>query len=99
MKEIYRQGDIILEKVEAIPADVIPVDRKLEIKGETGHAHIMTGTVLKSPISPVEEYIEVGQGGALMIHPEHPTLPVPAGFYRIKRVRTFTPSKIIDATD
>ncbi len=48
MAKVYRQGDIILEKVEKIPDGYVLADTKLSVKGETGHAHVLEGRVFGS---------------------------------------------------
>lgn len=100
MKTIYRQGDIILERVDKLPGDVAFTGLELSLTGETGNAHVLPGKVYtREPLRLVEEFIEVGEGGALMIHPEHPPMAVPSGLFRIRRVRTYTPERLIDVVD
>lgn len=100
MTTIYRQGDVVLEQVEKMPKGVGFESFQLSMAGETGNAHTILGKVYASFVSmPFQRYIEVGQGGALMAHPEHPMLAVPAGIYGVRRVRSYTPKGIMDAID
>jgi len=93
--EIYRQGDVILEKVDGIPIQHVKVANTFETKGETGESHVLTAEVF-SPIRvrgvaiPQVQVIQVGEGGAIMNHPQHPSLPIPAGIYRPRKVRTYS---------
>lgn len=102
MKTIYRQGDIILERVEGLPGGVDFTGFELSLTGETGNAHVLPGKVYAAPGRsglPLRQFIEVGSGGAVMVHPEHPSMVVPVGIYNVRRVRTYTPDRLIDAVD
>lgn len=54
MGKIYRQGDIVLEKVSRIPDGYILTDSKLSMSGETGNAHVLEGKVYGSTRNQVE---------------------------------------------
>jgi len=106
---VYRQGDIVLEAVEKLPDNVNLVDLKFSMTGETGQAHVMEDVwtynssgrhvavmdTIKGVLTykPIQEFVEVGKGGAIMIHPEHPVMPVNPGLYKVRRVRTGHPKK------
>jgi len=110
MTNIYRQGDVILEEVSSIPVHAKKVSDLLSLIGETGNAHEMKCGVFEAPrpkvdtdktefINPVQTWVNVGKGGALMIHPEHPVLKVPRGIYSVRRIRSYTYDKIREVTD
>lgn len=43
----FRQGDVLLQRVEALPAGATPVENKTVAKGEhSNHHHILTGDAL-----------------------------------------------------
>ncbi len=97
MGTLYRQGDIILERIAKLPKEVTFKSFKLSMSGETGNPHMLEAKVYTRvgtrTTTPLQEFIEVGQGGALMIHPEHQSMLVPAGLYEVRRVRTYTPER------
>ena len=100
---VYRQGDIILEPVKK-PKFYNKVTDILSIKGETGHAHILPVPVMETAQvrgfkMPLMQFVEVGKGGALMTHEEHPPLRINEGTYQVKRVRTFEPDVAQRFTD
>lgn len=88
---IFRHGDIRFKEVEKLPeGEVTGEDDKLEISGETGHLHTLTG------VRVVEidwnKYVQVPEDGAIMTHPEHPPLVLPPGLVaKVERVRSVTP--------
>lgn len=99
MTTVYRQGDIILERIDKLPGGVDFDGFELSLTGETGNAHVLPGKVYSRGGSLLQQFIEVGQGGAVMVHPEHPGMVVPAGIYNVRRVRTYAPDRPMDAVD
>ena len=91
MVKMYRQGDVLLKKVETIPERVKPTTDDVILKGEaTGHAHrIVNGTIFTGP-GPGEMYVEA-EAGAALIHEEHSTIEIEAGFYEVIRQREYDP--------
>lgn len=95
--EIYRQGDVLLIPVSAVPDGVNKVrrDRKRGIvlaEGEaTGHAHkiLDRGASLYELIAPgdVEEmrrrFLHVESEVVALVHDEHATIHVPSGDYEV----------------
>lgn len=88
-RKFFRQGDIAFEKLDYVPLEYEKKKGKtLIITGEReGHAHRMKG--LEQVLVPREQQgvvpavIVVGEEGAEMTHPDHPTLSLTAGVYRI----------------
>jgi len=91
MVKMYRQGDILLKKIETIPEGVEPSTNDVILRGEaTGHAHrIVNGTIFTSS-STGGMYVEANAGAAL-IHEEHNTIQLEAGFYEVIRQREYDP--------
>ncbi len=91
----YRQGDVLLMKVDRIPLEAAeqPSDgaRVVLAYGEvTGHAHAieaMTATIFKTAEN---EYIRV-LPGAVLRHEEHAPLTIEPGCYRIIHQREYEP--------
>lgn len=94
-KKLYRHGDVLLERIEAIPDAHFSEktnDEKAGIvqRGEsTGHAHViedMTGVELFS--SWRERFLRAEKEFTLK-HEEHKPLTLPAGTYRIRIAQEF----------
>lgn len=111
MTTIYRQGDVVLELIPEVPEGYVECGGELRMKGETGNDHVLEGT-LYSPtrravetavrekiLWPLPQVIEVGEGGALIVHPEHPALTVLPGIYKARRARTSTYDTIEEVVD
>ncbi|KKM07234.1 hypothetical protein LCGC14_1735990 [marine sediment metagenome] len=101
---IYRQGDVILEEIKKLPKGLVLNSKELRIIGETGQAHIMEideFTPLRIRGIEYPKYTEyaVVKRDTAMVHPEHPSLDVPSGYYGIRRVRTFEPGGAIDVIE
>ena len=102
--KVYRQGDVILVKVGKLPPYCEQTQDALNIMGETGETHSLPAKVY-TPISvrgirqPLQQFIDVGSGGALMVHPQHPSLQIDEGVYNVRRVRTYTPNGHRDVQD
>lgn len=88
----YRQGDILLEQVDSIPNGVRRIEGKVVRLGEkTGHAHTFAETdqiVLYGTDMP--EWVVVEEEAELT-HPEHATIPVPAGNWQIIQQKEYVP--------
>lgn len=99
-KIIYRQGDVVLEKVDRLPENAIHSGTEVRVKGETGNDHVISGrvyTVDKPGVTiPIQKFLEVGTGGALIVHTDtnpatrHPDLAVPEGLYIVRKERSAT---------
>lgn len=99
---IYRQGDVLLVKVEKLPSnavDVTPEERIVLAYGEvTGHAHalyepktqlIPQGKV-KAWDAGAEKFIQVLEKTALR-HEEHSPIVLDPGNYKVIRQREYDP--------
>ena len=102
----YRQGDVLIERVESIPKDAKKRKREeglvILARGEaTGHHHSF-GSRRVSMYAVADEYERLGsgfveiktQGGALLRHQEHAPIDVPAGNYRVIRQREYSPEDL-----
>ena len=100
--EFYRQGDVVLKTVNALPegakkrrdiGDVV-----LKHGTATGHSHrIKTGAVVY--VDAGKEYLLVEKRTAKLIHEEHATIPLPKGIYEILQQREHTAAGIRNVTD
>lgn len=95
---LVRQGDVLIERVEAVPADAAPEKREpggvVLAHGEaTGHAHRVKRRA-QGFSRGAERFLVVLRGGAEVTHEEHDTIKLPAGNYRITRQREYVPGAL-----
>ena len=102
--EMFRQGDVLLVKVDKIPKgakDVTPDDRIVLAYGEvTGHAHAIYEPQTKNkPLGKAkifdfetERFLRVMEQTALK-HEEHTEIPLPAGDYKVIRQKEYSPER------
>lgn len=102
--KIYRHGDVLISPVDAIPEDVRKRSDLVLAMGEvTGHAHAVetadfaelyegTSAVSQSARASAEVlFLRVVGGPARVVHPEHNTIQLPIGLYRVWRQREYDP--------
>ena len=92
---MYRQGDVLLVPVDAVPGGAKDVGREngrtVLAHGEvTGHHHSFDGdagvALLEAPTG--DRYLRVSRAAALE-HQEHTTITVPPGVFRVIRQREY----------
>ena len=110
MKQQFRQGDVLIERVEN-PALGKRVRRDkgrvvLAYGEVTGHAHTIAerGAELYDTQEETESlevrFLRVlADGGVALSHEEHATITIPQGDYRITRQREYTPEAIRNVAD
>ena len=106
MKEIkiYRQGDVLIERIKEIPkqAKVVPREngRVILAHGEaTGHAHAIEDEKVKLLEDSGATFLEVQEAIAMLKHEEHSTIEIPKGNYRVIRQREYSPEAIRNVMD
>jgi len=91
---IYRQGDVLIQKIDRLPVDAREVewdDRVILAYGEvTGHAHALSTAEAKMYSWQGERILEV-KPGAKLVHEEHATIVLPEGFYKVIQQREYVP--------
>ena len=96
----YRQGDVLLIAVDAIPGRAVPVPRDqgevvLAYGEVTGHRHAIAephAELLALPDQEVERrFLRIAGDEARLRHEEHDTITVPPGTYRVIRQREYVP--------
>lgn len=104
----YRQGDVGITFVSALPKGATPVENKGRIVlayGEvTGHAHALAVEdaqefSLADAGGIVRRFLQVFDNGATVRHEEHAPIPLPPGFYEITQQREYTPEAIRNVAD
>ena len=98
---MFRQGDVMIQKVQFIPKTAVKQDTCVLALGEaTGHAHqIKRGAYLLIDTDGAK-YIDVIGRSAMVVHEEHGpiTLKGPA-VYRVVQQREYTPTEIRNVMD
>lgn len=105
----YRQGDVLVKRVDAIPAGLKPVEPEnglvILAHGEvTGHHHSLpavsdTGRVtMYGHDTEGPRFIDI-ERPTLLTHQEHAAIELPTGLYEVVRQRQYTPQGIIPAYD
>jgi hypothetical protein len=94
---MYRQGDVLVVAVEAIPVAATPVDRDrgrvvLAYGEATGHAHEVADAGALLLAEREELFLRVSAvGGVALTHQEHDTIVLPPGEYQVVRQREYAP--------
>lgn len=89
-----RQGDLLFEKVDKIPAEAKRRKSDIILVGEaTGHAHrIINGAVFEVERRfgemSMEMWVEAGRN-ATVVHEEHNPIALDAGIYAVTRQREY----------
>ena len=99
-KDQYRQGDVLLIAVDAIPGGAVPVPRDqgevvLAYGEVTGHRHAIAdphAELLALPDQEIERrFLRITGDKALLQHEEHDTITLPPGSYQVVRQREYVP--------
>ena len=106
MKQIYRQGDVLIIKLDRAPDgewSEVPRDngRVVLAYGElTGHSHAIAAktATLKSSKATEDRLLEVG-GAVILGHEEHDPIKLTKGIYLVRRQREYTPERIVTVAD
>jgi len=96
--KIYRQGDVVLRPVSRLPKCAHPAGEQLSISSENGNPHTMQAAVYVARRNRQMQQYVVLEGEEKMMHPQHPTLVIPAGIYEVSNVheRDYAPRRAMD---
>ena len=93
---LFRQGDLLIQKVEEVPEGAEALKRLTIATGSaTGHRHRIRERKSARAYSagsfekPVL-LLEVTADEATLVHPQHDSIVLPKGVYRIWRQREYT---------
>ena len=107
---MYRHGDLLITRINAIPEDTVQISEKIIAEGEiSGHKHKIFGSAQVN-IRPsfigrqINDNPEVWFNAFDKIkleHEEHKTLEIPKGAYKVTKEQQFDPfqgitQKVID---
>jgi hypothetical protein len=100
-KDICAQGDILICRIDKLPANVVPVapenGKIIVTHSETGHHHVMTMERTKAyrlPDSIMDIFLAVEQGDTLehlRPHDTHESIRFEPGVYHVRRQREYMP--------
>jgi hypothetical protein len=95
---MYRHGDVIVMKVDDIPATATRRHSAVLARGEaTGHSHRISdpsGVELFNSEESGIGYLSVLGCSATLIHDEHHAIELPNGAYRFWQQREYSPKEI-----
>ena len=100
MKKLYRQGDVLLERIAEMPHTAKRVKSKgvvILAAGEvTGHHHAIRKGKVRLYREPDTQasYVEVAEAMALLEHEEHAAISLEPGIYRVSLQREYHPQEI-----
>jgi hypothetical protein len=106
MRELYAQGDLLIERVSDIAGRPVPAAADCAVvlaEGElTGHSHTASGRISffrddalarDIPRGLYLGHLTVADSSARVAHQEHATLELPQGTYRVRRQRELDPEE------
>ncbi|HEY9774599.1 MAG TPA: hypothetical protein V6C81_12420 [Planktothrix sp.] len=102
MNEQFRQGDVLLVKVDSLPKGATKEQNDESVVlayGETtGHAHRLKAETVTMYAWKEDKLIEVTEPTDLT-HEEHSPINLTPGIYRVVRQREYTPERIRRVSD
>lgn len=101
-KTHYRQGDVLVESIAAMPKQLKSVAREggrliLAHGKVTGHSHAISTAkceLFTRKAEPGVLYLKVGAAKALLKHDEHSAITLAKGNYRVIRQREFSAAAV-----
>lgn len=100
-KNICAQGDVLIRRVESIPASAKPVapqgQHVIVTHSETGHHHVMERDCVElyqDASNPLIAWLKVNRPATLVHHRPHDThepIQFTPGCYEVRRQREYTP--------
>jgi hypothetical protein len=93
---MWRQGDVFIAPVTAIPAEAGRLKHGTLVEGEaTGHSHRIEDLATAQVFQGRDElYLRVVHEAARIIHQEHGAITLPRGTYRVWKQREYAPGMI-----
>ena len=91
---LYQQGDVLIQKVDAIPQDAKPCDNarngmNILAEGEvTGHYHGINCNSSVLLATKEAKYLDV-KAATDVKHQEHNAITIPAGVYTVRQVQEY----------
>lgn len=91
---MWRQGDILLQSIDAIPESAKKRKKPIILTSKTtGHQHKILEPKTSRVYEVEDEFVlEVFAEKASLVHPEHDTIVLSQGIFRVWRQREFGPA-------
>lgn len=100
--QVYRQGDVLIMRVNSIPENLVKTNKVTLALGEvTGHHHsILSENVVgfAEVETALAKYIEV-KSQAVLTHQEHDPITLPEGTYRAIIQKEYEPGALRNVAD
>lgn len=93
---MYRHGDVLLAPAKKVPGSAKRLPHLVLAQGElTGHSHrLEPSTAAELYQDGATMFLNVTATPARLVHPEHSTIELPVGLYRVWRQREYSPQAI-----
>lgn len=93
--KVYRQGDVLIMRVDSIPAEAQPAPDLILAHGEvTGHKHqILDAKRVKRYVAERLQYLAV-KAKVQVQHEEHSPITLPPGEYVVMIQQEYTPGAL-----
>ncbi len=111
MKTMYRQGDVLIERVNSLPKNAVEIPQHgrivLALGEVTGHAHAIAldDGAVKARLfdAGTERFLQV-LSASVLAHEEHAAIALEPGVYRVSKFgtgtqREYTPEAIRNVAD
>lgn len=93
----YRQGDLLIEKIDVIPESAKKLDHRILAYGEaTGHTHALAEGELFDAEGVLFFSLAVETS---LDHQEHDTINIPPGNYQVIRQKEYNPERVRYVSD
>ena len=93
-----RQGDLLIERIKELPADVKPLPHRILAEGEaTGHVHALDAGILYEKGGLL--FFNVEKAKATLTHQEHAAHEFPPGTYQVTRQREWVEGEVQQVAD
>ena len=89
----YRQGDLLIRRIESLPQGLTKLDTKILAEGEaTGHQHRLTSKTVQvfRDDANQQKYLSLEEPTQL-VHEEHKPITIEKGTYVVIQEREFDP--------
>ena len=102
IKQLARQGDVMLVRIDKLPEGLKPVKDNIIAHGEvTGHCHRVPvdsgAAVLEAPNG--DKFVDGSKSDFPLVHDEHGPHQYEKGTYQVVRQREYTPAAPVQVRD
>ena len=99
MQKFYRQGDVLIIKIDKLPDELQKAKDMVLLEGETtGHMHRVSGnaTVFEPPRYSGDGLLKIVEAkeGTQIVHEEHAPITLEPGIYECRRQREYDEKEI-----